>query len=243
MEEIIIVDDDKNLAFTLNIYLSNSGYSSNFFENAKDVISYIKDNHDISLFITDVNMSEINGFELIKHIRSYDKYAETPILMLTGSTESSIKYQSFNDGADDFLTKPFDPIELLLRIKSLLKRNNNHSSISTTNYKNEIEIENPSFSSSHAFEINSNKIVFTPKEFDIFHYLFINDNKLVTNEELLTKVFDYPHGTGNPEIIRTHIKNIRLKIEKDHYNPSILKNIPRKGYFLVKDNVKLISLI
>jgi DNA-binding response OmpR family regulator len=229
--KILLVEDDKNITFTISIYLENTGLSIISAENGEEAIIILEQNQDIDMVITDINMPVMDGITFCKYIREKPEYNLLPVLILTASTEQNTKYMGFKAGTDDYITKPFDPIELLLRINALLRRKAVIQSITEKPDDPQKEFEDKLLSNAN-LEINGKKVNFTNKEFDVFYYLYMNNSRYVTSEELLDKVMEYPKWTGNPEIIRTHIKNIRVKIEEDFHNPQIIKTSTRRGYYM-----------
>lgn len=229
--KILIVEDDKNISFTLTIFLENSGFEIVTAQNGKEAISILESNQEINMIITDINMPVMDGISFCKYLRMKPEYNFMPVLILTARTDTDTKYMSFNAGTDDFITKPFDPIELLLRVNALIRRSLKAQNISSKPDKSKKEFYDR-FASNTDIEINGKKVNFTSKEFDFFYYLYINNGRYVTSEELLDNVMGYPKKTGNPQIIRTHIKNIREKIEEDFHKPQIILTSPRRGYLM-----------
>jgi DNA-binding response OmpR family regulator len=236
-KKILIVEDDEMISYTIKIHLENSGYKIVTARNGEEAISLLNDFRDIDLIITDIRMPILDGIEFCRYVRNQPENKYLPILILTASSDSLTKYQGFSAGTDDYITKPFDPIELLFRIQALIRRSYQEKpDIYEANTKKNFEQNSPNFVDS-LIEINGKKIFFTNIEFDLFYFLYKNSNRYITSEELLNKVMEYPPKTGNQEIIRTHIKKIRNKIETDPHNPEIIKTLPRKGYFIDKTKI------
>ncbi|GIW22898.1 MAG: hypothetical protein KatS3mg068_1905 [Candidatus Sericytochromatia bacterium] len=170
-------------------------------------------------------MPEVNGIEFCREVRSDSRFKKLPIIILTSQSSIDDKYIGFEAGADDYIIKPFEVLEVLLRVQALLRRTNQEDDFEDNSI---LKVNNNKFS----ININDQEIYLTSIEFDILNYLYRNKNKPVSTEELLQKVMGYPPRTGNPEIIRTHIKNIRHKLEDDPSNPSFITTIPKRGYML-----------
>jgi len=238
MKKILIVDDDESILLLVSKYLTKSGYTIVTERNGKDALSTLRDNEDIALIITDIVMPFMDGVELCRTIRGEPKFERMPILMLTSMSDISNKYMGFDSGADDYLTKPFEPLELLLRVQSLLKK---YEYFKENKRDEEASIENPNAKikidkKDYSVHINNKSVYLTLTEFDILYYLYQNFTRPVPVEELLQKVMGYPPRTGNPEIIRTHIKNIRAKIEDESSeNPKVITTVPRRGYLFNKE--------
>ncbi|MBC7474372.1 MAG: response regulator transcription factor [Candidatus Sericytochromatia bacterium] len=245
MKNILLVEDDKLLYEMIIDYLECSGYRVKVAHNGMEAIDIINKDPKINILITDVGMPVLDGMELCRYIRSKPEFNNLPILMMTGKDDLTTKYIGFEAGSDDYIAKPFDPLEFLLRIKSLIRRtelinNTKPDEKEKISVNQEPKINNLVWSKNSSFKINNKTVIFTAVEFDIFNYLYTNHYKMITSEEILHKVMEYPKGAGNPEAIRTHIKNIRLKIEENREKPEIITYISRKGYFLDKTKVRLI---
>lgn len=242
MKKILIVDDDKNIINTTVDFLNRSGYETLSSGNGNEALEILQNNKSIDLIIVDLIMPIINGIEFCREIRNsniYSSYKKIPIIMLTGLSDISDKFIGFEAGADDYLTKPFETLELLLRIKSLLKR-------SDPSYNNEVktsEIKDYVITKidkkNAVLEINEKKIHLTNTEFDIFNYLLNNNQNNITSDEILEKVLKYPKGSGNPAVIRAHIKNIRNKIEEKPSVPQILVNVQGRGYSINLNKIQI----
>jgi two-component system response regulator VanR len=230
MKELLLIDDDESTLMLVSRYLSKSGYKTFVAKNGEEGLNILKENNSIQLIVVDVVMPVMDGVEFCRLIRAEKKYQNVPVLMLTAMSNITDKYVGFDAGADDYLTKPFEPLELLLRVQALLKRNKNENrkdnKDSGSDEKTTLIINKESFS----VNINGKEIYLTSVEFDILKYLGDNPEKPISVEELLQKVMNYPPKTGNPETIRTHIKNIRSKIEEDSSEPKFITTIPKRGY-------------
>lgn len=222
--KILVIDDDKVTLGILSKYLSNSKYNVLTAENGRVGLDLLNRNNDISLIIVDVLMPEVNGIEFCREVRADNKFKKLPIMILTSQSSIDDKYIGFEAGADDYIIKPFESLEVLLRIQALLRRSIEENS----EEESILKVNNNKFS----ININGQDIYLTSIEFDILNYLYRNKNKPVSNDELLEKVMDYPPKVGNPEIIRTHIKNIRHKLEDNPSNPSFITTVPKRGYML-----------
>lgn len=210
------------------------------FNFAESFISKNDFTNDFQAIVLSVTLPQEKHFEFCKLVRKKTENNWIPLLVITESPTLSDKCAFFDADIDDYLNKPFDPIELMLRLKSLIRRKERILNVSTSMYKNNIS---PQISYSYKdLIINGKKINLTPVEYDIFRFLYQNAGNLFPSEFILTNVLGYPKKVGNPEIVRTHIKNIRAKIEFDKNSPEIIINIPKKGYMLVKDKIPNVDL-
>lgn len=247
MKKILIVDDDIEIINLTVDFLNRSGYETLSSENGAEALEILINNKDIDLIIVDLIMPTINGIEFCREVRNsdiYTSYKKIPIIMLTGLSDISDKFIGFEAGADDYLTKPFQTLELLLRIKALLKRSDPSYNVTEISSKNENDLVNNNIitkidKKNAVLIINNNEIHLTNTEFDIFNYLLSNNQNNITADEILEKVLKYPKGTGNPAVIRAHIKNIRNKIEEKPSVPQILVNVQGRGYSINLSRVQI----
>jgi DNA-binding response OmpR family regulator len=180
------------------------------------------------LIIADIMMPNTDGFELCLQLRSTPKLSGVPILLLTAKTELQDKYSGFRVGADDYVTKPFDLTELELRIKALLRRRRMATELREPILTiGEIAINRNDFT----VRTPNRQVTLTPSEFAILDYLMGHAGQVISAKELLTEALEYPTEQGNSEIIRTHIKNIRSKVE-DSDPPIYIQTVSRQGYII-----------
>ncbi|MGA9350357.1 MAG: response regulator transcription factor, partial [Anaerolineae bacterium] len=180
------------------------------------------------LVVLDIMMPRMDGIEVCQRIRALPNVASVPILFLTAKGKIEDKIVGFEAGADDYLTKPFDLRELDLRVKALLRR-----SLPTEAPKAPLEIGSLSLDP-RTFELNveDEVLLLTPVEFELLYYLMRHAGEVVSTEKLLQEVWEYPPGTGDPNLVRAHIRNIRSKIEPVPDNPTYIKTISRHGYII-----------
>jgi DNA-binding response OmpR family regulator len=231
METILLIDDNEQLILLLKGYLEKSGYKVFTAENGKEGIEILKQNIDIISIVTiDFSMPVMTGPEACEIIRKEMNLTSLPIIMLTSMSSIEDKKSGYNSGADDYLLKPFEPEELILRIESLFKRRDI--------YKGEVRVQKQTKPSieidkgSYRVIVKGKEVKLSPVEFDLFYYLYQNANNYVSSEKLLENVFQYPPGTGSPENVRSHIRNLRIKLEEDPGNPKIITSLLKRGYML-----------
>jgi len=201
--KVLIVDDDENISEVINMYLKSSGYSTKIALNGKRAQElYLEYNPDIVLL--DVMIPYIDGVDVLKWIR---KQKETPVIMITAKGDTFDKVLALEIGADDYIVKPFEPKELLARVKAVLRR------YSPENVKNEIIKLSDLVVDSTSYKViyNGEEIKMPPKEFELLYYLANNRNKVFTREQLLREVwgYDYP---GDSRTVDVHIKRLREKL-------------------------------
>lgn len=228
MQRILIVDDDDEIRDLLEFDISQSGY---FTDTAKDGAEALQKalNNVYDLIILDVMMPKMNGFDVCEKIRQA-KLA-VPILMLTAKGTIDDKTIGFNSGADDYLVKPFDIQEVLLRIRVLLKRNFQTVAPQTphgeTLEMGHIQIIPESL---EAIILNK-KIKLTPTEFEILYCLMQHFNNPVTLATLLEEVWGYD-SNEDVRMLRVHVGGLRNKIEENSRTPKYLHTVTNVGYKL-----------
>ena len=220
---ILVLDDEKEIADLVEVYLKNENYNVYKFYNSIDAIKCI-DKEKLDMAILDVMISGKNGFQICKYIR--DKGLKFPIIMLTAKIEDNDKIKGLTIGADDYITKPFNPLELVARVKSQFRRYTlyNGLKLKEENLKNIIEINGLTIDKNeHKCMLYDKEIELTPIEFDILLYLANNKGKVITQEELFEKVWKEKYFDSNNTVM-VHIRRIREKLRRRHKKTKIYKN-------------------
>jgi two-component system alkaline phosphatase synthesis response regulator PhoP len=225
--KILIVDDEKNIVELIKFHLKKENYRVIEAYKGKDALDlYRKEKPD--LIILDVMLPDMGGFEVCKTIR---KESRVPIIMLTAKGEEIDKILGFELGADDYITKPFSPRELLARIKAVLKRTRT-SNIDT----NQIQVG--------PFKINVNKreiykndvlLELKPKEFDLLKLFITNPGRVFTRQYLLEQIWGYDY-LGDTRTVDVHIRRLRQKIEENDKNATYIKTVHGVGYKFVVES-------
>ncbi len=221
---ILVLDDEKEIADLVELYLLNENYNIYKFYNSKEAIEYIN-TVKLDLAILDVMIGEIDGFEICKKIR--EKGLNFPIIMLTAKIEDKDKITGLTLGADDYITKPFNPLELVARVKSQIRR--------YTKYNEKINEDNIEINGlvinkkQHICNLYEEKIELTPIEFDILLYLVERRGNVVSSEELFEKVWKEKYLDNNNTVM-VHIRRIREKLKEDSRKPKFIKTVWGVGY-------------
>jgi two-component system, OmpR family, response regulator RpaA len=227
MSLILVVDDDEDVAKTIEMNLKQGGYqvmwASNGYEGVKQA-RRLKP----SLVLLDIAMPDMDGIEVCRRLRANPTTQTIPILFLTASGGIESKIAGFNAGGDDYLVKPFDLEELNLRVKALLRRNVDQPEDGANLVIGPLSLDCETFD----LTIGDKSVLLTPVEFELLHFLMSNSGRVFSAEQLLREVWQYPPGTGSPELVRSHIKNLRNKIEPDPKDPTFIKTSGRFGYTL-----------
>ena len=225
-KRLLIVDDDKQIRELLVFDIESSGYNVDFATDGLEGLQKaLENNYD--LILLDVMMPKMNGYDVCKNIRIAKP--NTPILMLTAKGTIEDKTEGFDCGADDYLIKPFEIQEVLLRIRALLRRGNNTE---TKNSKEilragDIEILPDSLET----VVLDKKIKLTPTEFEILYCLMQHINTPVTLATLLNEVWGYD-SDEDVRMVRVHVGGLRQKIEQNTRNPKYLHTVVNVGYKL-----------
>lgn len=224
--KILIVEDEPNLRKLLEVIIGKEGYEVITAGNGEEAWDTI--NQQVpDLLLTDLMMAKMDGIELCRRIRSQSQFDQVPILMLTAKDEQVDKYQGFREGADDYLTKPFDPVELVFRIQAHLRRKGNgHRPAIETLQIGDLRLDRRNYQA----RVGSRDVQLTKSEFSLLVHLMSHADEVVSAEQLLVEALAYPPHVGNSEIVRTHMRNIRQKIEADPGNPRIILTVARHGY-------------
>ena len=220
---ILVVDDEKEIVDLISLYLSNEGYNVYRFYDSEKVVDFLK-NQKIDLAILDVMMPGKDGFDLCCEIRENFQF---PVLFVTAKVEQLDKIKGFNIGADDYITKPFVPAELIARVKSNLRRYKqyNNQTPDIIDFR-ELVLD----SNKHTVFLNDKEVKLTPKEFEILYYLCASRGKVVKIEELYEKVWNDKFMPSSGNTIMVHIRHIREKMNDAIENPKYIKTIWGIGY-------------
>lgn len=202
--KVLIVDDDSNICEVLNMYLQSSGYDTKIAYDGKSAQEYFE-MYRPDLVLLDVMLPNIDGIDVLKWIR---KEYSTPVIMLTAKGDTFDKVLALELGADDYVVKPFEPKELMARVKAVMRRSNTDNNSKEVLRFNELIID----ANSYEVQYKGTDIKMPPKEFELLYYLACNKNKVFTREQLLCEVwgYDYP---GDSRTVDVHIKRLREKIQ------------------------------
>lgn len=234
-ERILIVDDEKEIRELIDIYLKGEDYETLKAENGEEALKLLEEN-DVDLIILDIMMPKVNGIEACLRIR---EQREMPIIMLSAKSEDMDKILGLNTGADDYLTKPFNPLELVARVKSQLRRykrfNRLTSQLEMENKKeNILEIDELIVNlETHEIFKDGKEIKLTPTEFDILVLLGENRGKVFSIENIYNSVWKQDFMQSDNTVM-VHIRKVREKIEEDPRNPKYIKTVWGVGYKIDK---------
>lgn len=224
MINILLIDDEKKICEFVKAYLDKEGYKTDVAYNGNDAINYL-DNNQYDIVLLDRMLPDISGEEICNYIRNNCKLINVSIIMLSAKTEDDDRIEGFELGCDDYICKPFNVKELILRIKSVLKRSHDLENNEKVKFKNQIEIN----TKTHEVKVRGKSVVLTNTEYKLLLVMASNPKKIYTREELLENVVE-DHLEKFDRVIDSHIKNLRQKIEVDSKNCKIIKTVYGVGY-------------
>lgn len=225
--KILVVDDEPEIADLIEVYLTNEGYEVYKRYNATDALCCVEA-EDLSLAILDVMLPDMSGFALCQKIRERHMF---PIIMLTAKVENIDKITGLTLGADDYVTKPFNPLELMARVKTQLRRYTRYNvAHSEGAQREEYDISGLSvMKKSRKCYLYGEEIALTPIEFDILWYLCVHQGKVVPSEELFEAVWKEKYLDNNNTVM-AHIARLREKLKEPSRKPKFIKTVWGVGY-------------
>jgi len=233
---ILVVDDDREIADLVEIYLVNDGYKVIKASDGTQCLDILAEHPEVRMLILDIMMPGIDGLEVCRRIR---KTSNIPILMLSAKAEDMDKIVGFGTGADDYLTKPFHPLELLARVKSQMKRYTTlpMGNEGTETKNDEIKVQNLVINkAAHVVKKDGREIALTPIEFDILYLLASNRDRVFSTDEIFERVWNEKVYEVNNTVM-VHIRRLREKIEDNSRSPKILKTVWGVGYKIESESV------
>jgi two-component system response regulator VanR len=227
-EKILVVDDEQDIANLLEVYLQNENYIVYKYYCAQDAIRCME-NNEIDLAILDIMLPDMSGFSLCQLIR--EKYTY-PIIMLTAKIEETDKITGFTLGADDYVTKPFRPLEVVARVKAQLRRYKKYSAaIVEEKAKPELSYHKLRLNTqTHECLLEGETVSLTPTEFSILQVLLENAGNVVSIEDLFHAVWKDEYYSKNSSTITVHIRHLREKLKDTSDTPQYIKTVWGVGY-------------
>lgn len=219
---ILIVEDEPSIVMLLQYNIEKTGFLTEVANDGEEAVKKVNQ-VEYDLIVLDLMLPKMNGIEVCKKIRKSKN--QVPILMLTAKDQEENKVLGLQIGADDYLTKPFSPRELIARIQAILRRTN----LSVTS-DNLLELGDIKINlDEHSVSFQGEKLELTRKQFELLIYLIKHENKILSREQLLNAVWDFDF-VGDTRMVDVHISHLREKIEKDSKNPEYIKTIHGFGY-------------
>lgn len=226
--KILLVDDEQSILATIKMFLELSGFqvhtASNGTEALQDTVWYKPD-----LIVLDVLMPQLDGRETLRQLRQNNDW--TPVILLTQVTGTSQRIMALEEGADDYLNKPFDPQELVVRIRAILRRTHagQRSLQSIRHLKSRYVLLDRS---ARRVYVHGQEVSLTPKSVAILEHFMIHPDELITRERLLDEVWGWESGVGE-RVVDTRIVELRKALQDDPANSNFIQTIPNAGYRFV----------
>jgi len=222
---ILIVEDERSIVMLIKYNLEQAGYETIVAYNGKEALTLVNEKQ-IDFIILDLMLPEIDGLQVCKQIRENDN--DVPILMLTAKSEEESKVIGLRTGADDYLTKPFSPKELIARIEAIFRRIDKH----LTKAREKITIGNLQLYPRHfKAYLRDEQLDLTRKEFEVLVYLARHKNEIISREQLLHHVWGYDYA-GDTRTVDMQVSRLRDKIEINSKQPEYIKTVWGFGYKL-----------
>lgn len=225
--KILIVDDDPNIREVLTVLLGSEGYSVYQAEDGEKALKKVDEDKNIDLVILDIMMPGMSGVDVCAYIR---KKSPVPVLFLTAKSQDHDKVEAYTGGGDDYLVKPFSQTELLMKVKSLMRRYKEYQGKAESKARPTIGGNISIDTKTRSALKGEQRIALTDKEFDILQFFMEHKGEIVENKDLYEGVWveKYLPSAGNT--IMVHVLNLRKKLEEDVNNPKIIKTVWGKGY-------------
>ena len=224
MATILVVDDEEPILELLRFNLEKEGYQVCVAKDGQEALERVaKEQPD--LLVLDVMLPGMDGLEVCRILRSNPKFQQIPIIMLTAKGEEIDTVLGLELGADDYMTKPFSPRELLARIKARLRRLNSSEEAVAQIIRGELRIDLTGF----RVHVRGEETELTPKEFELLRVFATHPGKVYSRDELLDRIWGYEYD-GDTRTVDVHVRHLRLKVERDPSNPEYIETLRGIGY-------------
>jgi DNA-binding response OmpR family regulator len=253
---ILVIEDDYIVARTIERSLRGDEFLITIASRGEKGI-YMARQDPPDLIILDIIMPDMDGYQVCRALRADPQLAEIPVLFLTARVKPQDKIAGFHAGADDYLCKPFNVEELIMRVRAILRRTRpqlEDASVSLpyTDPAHDIHPDDPDrlpaqstvplvhclvvenfILDTRSFELSTprrGRIRLTPLQYDLLYHLMTHPGETFTPARLLDEIWDFPSGKGSPDLVRVHIKTLRERIENDPRTPTFIRTVPGRGY-------------
>ena len=233
MYNILICDDDRDIVAALKIYLSAENYRLFAAYTGREAMEIVQ-REDIQLILMDIMMPEMDGIAATAAVRAH---SNVPIILLTAKSETADKILGLNVGADDYITKPFEPMEVLARVRSQLRR---YTTLGSRNSSTDVitigavSLDDPA----KTVTVDGEPVNLTPSEYHILRLLMQNPGKVFSSAQIYEAIWNET-GTGSESAVAVHIRHLREKIEIDPSDPRYIKVVWGQGYKFTKTGKEL----
>ena len=227
--EILVIEDDEIVARTIERSLRGHEFQVTVANSGVQGLQMAR-RRPPALVLLDVIMPGMDGYAVCREMRADPLLAEAPIIFLTAKSKDEDKITGFRAGADDYLTKPFNVDELLLRVRAVLRRTRHPMpaalELSPLLVVGEYTLDTRTFK----VATPRGEIQLTPVQYDLLYHLMSHPGQIFSPMRLLQEVWDYPSDAGSPDLVRVHIKNLRERIERDPHAPAFIRTVSGHGY-------------
>jgi DNA-binding response OmpR family regulator len=233
---ILVIEDDDIVARTIERSLRGEEFRVDLASSGVEGLKVARRNRP-DLIILDVIMPGMDGFAVCREIRADPVMTSIPVLFLTAKIKDEDKIAGFNVGADDYLCKPFNIDELMLRVRAILRRTQRQSA-SSSQSGNTVKVGDYILDTS-TYELQTphrGKVRLTPVQYDLLYHLMSHPGQIYSPMRLLNEVWDYPTDTGSPDLVRVHVKNLRELVELDPRSPIFIRTVPGYGYTVTTES-------
>lgn len=228
---ILVLDDEKEIADVIALYLQNDGYEVETAYTGREALHKIKENPP-DLALLDVMLPDVDGFRILQKIREKYKF---PVIMLTAKTEYTDKITGLTLGADDYIAKPFNPLELVARVKAQLRRYTKYNESSEKQQENILDFAGLLMNrDTHECRFNERELVLTPIEFDILWLLCENRGKVISSEQLFEQIWKEKYFKNSNNTVMVHIRHLREKMGDGRRKSDFIKTVWGVGYKVEK---------
>ena len=223
---IYSVEDDINIQNVIQIALNNSNFDIKTFSDAQDLfVALNKQTPD--LFLLDIMLPDVNGIEILKKIRENPKYALIPVMIISAKVSEIDRVIGLDSGADDYMIKPFGVLELVSRVKALLRRTKNQENNESIMVGDLVINQNK-----HICQYQGKEIILTRKQFELLFLLMEKNNEIISRDEILNAVWGYEY-IGETRTLDVHVKEIRKRLREAGINETAIETIRGIGYRFV----------
>ena len=231
-DKIMVVDDEHEIADLIEVYLKNENYEVFKFYSSKDALMYVED-IKLDLAILDIMMPEMDGITLCQKIRDNHTF---PIIMLTAKDSETDKITGLTFGADDYITKPFRPLELVARVKAQLRRYKRYNTVQPEEKESDVISHSDILLNikTHECYLNEEPVTLTPTEFTILQILLENEGNVISAEDLFHRIWKDEYYSKSNNTITVHIRHLREKLNDSVDQPKYIKTIWGVGYKIEK---------
>jgi DNA-binding response OmpR family regulator len=228
---ILVVDDEQGMVWAIRHSLSDEGYDVLSAYDGLEALGVAR-RHQPDLMILDIIMPRLDGLQVCREVRRDPMLGAVPILLLTGCGDTDDVVTGLDEGADDYLVKPFEMKELKARIRALLRRGSSGERVGPDGRRLLVAGDLTLDLNARQVHVGEKAEQLTPTEFDLLHHLMRHPGEVFSSQELLEQVWGYPSKPSSSSLVRWHIQNLRAKIEPDPGQPTYIRTEGRHGYML-----------